>query len=1102
MQAANIVDKYFTSGARFDIGLEYIEADTTNAAVDGSNSIVSSQSHAPTSCNALFDDTAAVLRKELLSETFVPFRLSEEYLELIRVHSMVGIDLMGVLASNAYCNVFLLHLMEKRRHLPLQMYMDIRFTFQPVAAKLAACREDPTKGGETMTAFLKSQFWLTVTNIYQKYLSVSAPLNVPNSTYEIGRLETMMVAKGYMNAELVRKPRSLSYTFIKYGGPKGSDGAAEGMDIGGEGGNGGVVVTQDEGNGDGEAREREEEETEVSPGRGSEPSDEEVEEQVAGILKVMCVNLLLPIENDFQAFRFSTLYNTLLSNIGSQSHPTSPLPPSGDGDGPSPLPPSPSPSVTSTTSKGGGGGAGDLKLNKLINMVVLADGLSTHLKTTSSSDGTLQPPSSSIKSEGDREVDFLGCFHIGYDASVKKRGIVFSSSYSDSEAGPQDVNALKPFIVPDERNILCLTNAADKAPEPVLIPFMFGGGNIKIYGAVLQCYIPLQDISPDCPLLPEDLSLPPTDPRLLKMGKGISTADNAVTAFIAASASGKKIQAIELDQVLEQCKQLKVSIDDYLDDGYPGLVFNLPALKVIVTSLKVMLNNLSEFLLKLKTASPQDVYAARVWDEVSKLSIPFHEGKKMDKKIRSKEVALEECRYYGVSGIVIISRHEGSSIHGMKCKLRDIVARSCLGGTMDVDAVSTLLLTCQTGKVTASDMVAARSPRKTSTWDTVMSNGFNSLEALFTCLSVPNILKVVCALILERKILLVSSRYSILSLVSEGLMEMIKPLQWCHIYVPLLPKKMVYTLNCPAPFICGVHTSYAFMDKFPSEIECDVVYLDTDQIRFFREGQLSLTADATSASSISATHSPAPPLPNPATSVAPVHTPDTSATTTKVYNSNITSSTGTAINASAGASRAEERRGSLPQSSSEIFIPPSKPATLTRRSSEMDLRGGGQTLAGTPRRKSLAFVHPADMSPSLYPSLEGFQEAAEKLTRLINPLFHFADQVDFVDCTPRGKHLPTEKIKAVICAFALDSLIDTTLCLKCSSPIYNTVSVGGGGTESGREAAGVIFDERKYLATGGKGKHDFFASLVRTQSFSQLLLTLMEKEGKLKFAQG
>lgn len=103
-------------------------------------------------------------------------------------------------------------------------------------------------------------------------------------------------------------------------------------------------------------------------------------------------------------------------------------------------------------------------------------------------------------------------------------------------------------------------------------------------------------------------------------------------------------------------------------------------------------------------------------------------------------------------------------------------------------------------------------------------------QTLFDCLDVDNILLLVNALIMEHKILLVSSQYSILTVCAEILTSLLFPMRWCHLYVPLLPRFICPMLDAPVPYLCGVvRENWLYALQFVSR-ETIIVDLDRNTV--------------------------------------------------------------------------------------------------------------------------------------------------------------------------------------------------------------------------------------------------------------------------------
>lgn len=83
---------------------------------------------------------------------------------------------------------------------------------------------------------------------------------------------------------------------------------------------------------------------------------------------------------------------------------------------------------------------------------------------------------------------------------------------------------------------------------------------------------------------------------------------------------------------------------------------------------------------------------------------------------------------------------------------------------------------------------------------------------LFKVLSVRNIIRIVQALLLERKVVLISDSQMVLGYVIEALLSFLYPLQWEHTILPILSENMVELLQAPMPLIAGLPTSLAVDD--------------------------------------------------------------------------------------------------------------------------------------------------------------------------------------------------------------------------------------------------------------------------------------------------
>ncbi|ETO12897.1 hypothetical protein RFI_24479, partial [Reticulomyxa filosa] len=102
-----------------------------------------------------------------------------------------------------------------------------------------------------------------------------------------------------------------------------------------------------------------------------------------------------------------------------------------------------------------------------------------------------------------------------------------------------------------------------------------------------------------------------------------------------------------------------------------------------------------------------------------------------------------------------------------------------------------------------------------------------SLQILFRCLSIDDVITLIGLVLMERKIVLVSKHYHIITPVAEAIRALIFPFQWkytllhfryqfvCehHVWdntlvIPVLPEKLKVCLEAVVPFVVGIHRSF------------------------------------------------------------------------------------------------------------------------------------------------------------------------------------------------------------------------------------------------------------------------------------------------------
>ncbi|KIW05127.1 hypothetical protein, variant 2 [Verruconis gallopava] len=104
------------------------------------------------------------------------------------------------------------------------------------------------------------------------------------------------------------------------------------------------------------------------------------------------------------------------------------------------------------------------------------------------------------------------------------------------------------------------------------------------------------------------------------------------------------------------------------------------------------------------------------------------------------------------------------------------------------------------------------------------------LYALFRALSIPNIIILFEYMLAESRIILLSSHTAMLHLASQALLALLYPLKWTGILVPVLPNRLIQTLEAPVPYIVGIERRYEA--DLPDD-DFVLVDLDSDTIESF-----------------------------------------------------------------------------------------------------------------------------------------------------------------------------------------------------------------------------------------------------------------------------
>ncbi|KAF1987997.1 DENN-domain-containing protein [Aulographum hederae CBS 113979] len=99
------------------------------------------------------------------------------------------------------------------------------------------------------------------------------------------------------------------------------------------------------------------------------------------------------------------------------------------------------------------------------------------------------------------------------------------------------------------------------------------------------------------------------------------------------------------------------------------------------------------------------------------------------------------------------------------------------------------------------------------------------LYALFRSLSIPNIITLFEYVLAEARIILLSSHTAMLHLSSAAITNLLFPMKWAGVFIPVLPARLIQALEAPCPYIVGVERRYDHIE-LPDD---DFVLVDLDR---------------------------------------------------------------------------------------------------------------------------------------------------------------------------------------------------------------------------------------------------------------------------------
>ena len=110
---------------------------------------------------------------------------------------------------------------------------------------------------------------------------------------------------------------------------------------------------------------------------------------------------------------------------------------------------------------------------------------------------------------------------------------------------------------------------------------------------------------------------------------------------------------------------------------------------------------------------------------------------------------------------------------------------------------------------------------------------------LFQCLDVNNVIMLWALLLAEQKVALQGRLPHVLTMAAETLSALLFPFSWQHVYIPILPERLLDILEAPVPFLIGIDEEVLALAEKQRRIPEDVVQVDLDENAIFCDGHLA-----------------------------------------------------------------------------------------------------------------------------------------------------------------------------------------------------------------------------------------------------------------------
>eukprot|EP00966_Prymnesium_polylepis_P020910 481543-Prymnesium_polylepis.1 len=100
---------------------------------------------------------------------------------------------------------------------------------------------------------------------------------------------------------------------------------------------------------------------------------------------------------------------------------------------------------------------------------------------------------------------------------------------------------------------------------------------------------------------------------------------------------------------------------------------------------------------------------------------------------------------------------------------------------------------------------------------------------LFQALEVGNVIMLWALLLAEQKVVLQGKQPHVLTMAAETLCALLFPFSWQHVYIPILPARLLDILQAPVPFLMGIDEDVLALAEKQGMIPNDVVQVDLDR---------------------------------------------------------------------------------------------------------------------------------------------------------------------------------------------------------------------------------------------------------------------------------